>query len=739
MARNRSLWSCLSCESDFTKEGEALDHGRRLAHTVIPRSTAAPTTLTKPKKLTKAKAAKVCAGCEQNPLDRKDTSRPARWVLCAACEKGWPKNQTLPAYVQGLRARRGLGESRHPWIQRVLKKWSRAKNPSACPRVPVCILDALREGATLRVDKAGQGFGVFVDGQPKPIAKRKRESAAIDLVDAARAEVQAAQGSCPPAFTTSADERRRQVIVTPQRPEGEAVVYRIEPDAARVAASHNASSFQPRADYPPGIQERAYHLDKAEQFKVIDGAATLRPDLLLARTPSALDGPTLVTDGADPIALGGNGRLMMVQRAYALKLPTAESYRAELERRAPEFGLDSASVASAPAPVLVRVVEGLTRQSARPELLAAVRRFNEGLTQAMDPKTAAVAQARVLGDATVRELGELLAGSDDSLRELMRARPEAFLAALERDGVVNERNRSKWVDGAGALTDEAKDTIEAMFLGLVLGTADRLRATAPALLRKIERAVPHLVAVRGSVPAFDLVPVVQRAVDLLNDARGRGLSLAELQAQGSLFGGSVDEDAPGLAVAGLLDREGQRGVGAAFQRWAAASIHDPRQGMLFGAPPTPEDAFRELVGLRVPNPCACRMPNPHPRLVTCPQCAGAGRVTPWAGKIDVCPLCRGARRIAAPEGEDRRQARLFNPGPGEMVTRSRGTAGLARDLRRQFPTGFPEHVTVKHPGGRLFLWFSPQGGLVSVRRKLQGKNQPKLARAIEQDLAAVRA
>jgi hypothetical protein len=49
-------------------------------------------------------------------------------------------------------------------------------------------------------------------------------------------------------------------------------------------------------------------------------------------------------------------------------------------------------------------------------------------------------------------------------------------------------------------------------------------------------------------------------------------------------------------------------VGEAFARWAKVAVHDPNQAMLFGAPPTPAEAFEALMTGRLPNPSHRRRP-----------------------------------------------------------------------------------------------------------------------------------
>lgn len=550
------------------------------------------------------------------------------------------------------------------------------------PRVPVCLLEALRAGQSAEVERRGQGYAVVAGGRVQ--ATRKERERAVELLDAARAEAaRALPAQRPAGEVASAEERKRLVLITPQRPDGEAVRFAVV-DVSRLVPSHRATDFSPHPKYPPGVQERVYHMDDAEQLKVVRGAQALNPEILLARTPDPLTGPPVVTEpntAGEHLVLGGNGRTLMLQRAYSGPNTAAQRYREELIKRAADFGLDGAAIRAAfERPVLVRVLENVPFDAPREVLISAVRRTNESLSQALDAATLGVAQARVLSPESVRTIGEALGDGEQTLREVMAERPEVFRAALQRDGILTPQNLSQYFAANGALTDEAKTRLEAMFLGLVLASKDRIQATAPALRRKLERAVPALIAVRGAVPAYDLTPDVQAAVDLLNDAAARKLTLEDLLGQASLLPGETRTPrVEGLAR--MLEGATQRQVTEAFRRWAGVAIHDPRQATMFGDPPTPEQAFAVLMGGRIPNPGRRKAAGqPGAR---CERCAGSGRIAPWAGKITGCPTCGGtgsllAEQVGPPPLPG--QHRLFNPsgsappavpgpGPGSAVSR----------------------------------------------------------------------
>lgn len=406
--------------------------------------------------------------------------------------------------------------------------------------------------------------------------------------------VAAARGQCGPSDPSCATDRRRTDVLTPQG--ADAARYGLI-EATDLVASHNPLTFSPDDRYPANVQEREYQHDVNEQQKVAVGAQRLNPAVLLHRSPTAVDGPPLVTE--DGCALGGNGRSMMLKRAYSQHEEKATAYKKALTCAAPDFGVPPAEVREMREPVLVRFIRGTRCDDDPGELAKAVRRYNEGLTQAIDTRALGVSQARQLSPSSINLFGQFVSG-DRSLRDVMRDDPRAITRVLEQDGVITAQNRTRWVRDSGDLTPEAKDQIEAMFVGRVLGSADRIRATSPGLLAKVEKAVPYLTAVAGRNPSFDLTKATQEAVDLVNRAHSAETSVERLVQSGAELGGGK--------VAGLRGRPSHEAVELArmfsglgpnvirdrFKAWGREADFDPSQGMLGSRPPTFEQAFATL-------------------------------------------------------------------------------------------------------------------------------------------------
>lgn len=470
------------------------------------------------------------------------------------------------------------------------------ERPDGCP-APSPLVEAVAAGVKLTLERSGRSCAVRA---PAGVLAFFRSC------DAAEHALKLAK--CSPAAGAAAAPSRRSSstrIFTPQNRDGDPARY-VVMEAEKVIASHEPMTFAKDRRYPEGVQERQYHSDKNEQGKVALGAQNLVPIIVANTSPTATDGPPMVTE--DGCALGGNGRTMMLKRAYGEGGESAKAYRAELVERARDFGLDPADVRRMKEPILVRVVEGLKCDSSPRVLGAAVRRYNESLTQALDPVAEGVAKGRQLSPATVSMLGSVLA-EGQTLRAKMDEEPRLFLRALEADGIVTSGNRSKYSTEIGKMTPYAKDELEAMFLGRVLGTADRIHNTSAALRNKVERAVPYLAMVAAKNPDYDLTAAVVEAVDLLNEAESgeKGLEFhlqdMPLRTRGgdSLLGKSGgDRDPEVIQLARMLEQSGQNQVRDRFKTWAGEAAFDAGQSMLGSRPPTREQAFEYLtLGTRI--------------------------------------------------------------------------------------------------------------------------------------------
>lgn len=291
-------------------------------------------------------------------------------------------------------------------------------------------------------------------------------------------------------------------------------------EAGDVTPSHNPLTFAPHEAYPQGVQERAYHRDKAEQVKVARNADKLDPAFVANTNPDAVNGPPVV----DPegIVLGGNSRTMSMQRAYAEHPESAERLKKYLAEHAHEFGLRREDVEALERPMLVRQVETDTSLEARRVL---VRQMNESFMQAMDPRTMAVAMGRKMPEEVISTLGSTMA-EDETLSEFLDTkRSGTFVDGLRRAGLIDRRNESYYtVKGDPTrLNEYGKSLVEQVLVGRVIDNADVLAETRPSIVSALARATPYILQAEAGGKGYDVRSDLRTALDAYNDMARLGV------------------------------------------------------------------------------------------------------------------------------------------------------------------------------------------------------------------------
>lgn len=347
-------------------------------------------------------------------------------------------------------------------------------------------------------------------------------------------------------------------------PDGSAVPqaarYRLV-EAGDLVASHVATEgFKPHAAYPEGVQERAYHRDKAEQEKVRMNATRLRPDLVANTNPDAVNGPPLMT--RDAIVLGGNSRTMTLQLAYEEHPDKAKGYSDYLAKHAQDFGFTAEDVAGMKRPVLVREVD--VPSDDRKDLGVLVRRYNEAFTQAMDPRTDQVAKARLVSDKMMTMLAQGMeaqtGGGEDryaTLNAMLSSKSDArpFVEAMQSAGIIDRRNRSAYLRKDGSLNEDGKTFVERLLVGRLIPHPDTLAEVPPAQMAAIAAAVPHVA--RAAANGHDISDDLSQAVRLrvwMGAQRNMDEDLRAydaVQTFGGLMGGGAGfEDKPPISARG---------------------------------------------------------------------------------------------------------------------------------------------------------------------------------------------
>ena len=415
-------------------------------------------------------------------------------------------------------------------------------------------------------------------------------------------------------------------------------------EARDLIASHNGT-FQPNPAYPSGVQERAYHRVPEEQAKVVRNADAWKPAFIYNDAPTPADGPPIVTPSG--VVLGGNSRVMTAQRILDGESRTSPmALREAAVANAERFGLDPEVARGMDAPFLIRRMDAEPRDADRPVL---ARRLNEGFTQAVGGTERGVSLAKGLSESTLETFADVVerAGEDATIRSALRTDRD-FIKALERDGIIHEHNRNRYVQKkTGHLTDDGLKLAEEVLLGSVIPDADTIEAMPASWKDKVLRGVPSIVRMDVMPTEGEIQPLsrlIERAAESEIIRVGTGVKdLDDFLAQSDLSGTVPSQSDPEVAaVHRMLDTmkplEWKKRV-TAF----AARLDEATNGQtnFLGAPPTPAEAFQEFItGERVAASYSRPIAEP-------PAFAKSGDARTWEPLRDSIPRDEMTREVEA--------------------------------------------------------------------------------------------
>lgn len=388
------------------------------------------------------------------------------------------------------------------------------------------------------------GEETLISGKP-PAAPSEAKPAKTQTD--AKADAKATQTEAPEA--PKSEERKTKLIMRAGKDEAGGKRLKAVPaeyevvEAADLIASHNPQSFEERSDYPKGVQERRYHEVEADRTKIDEIARNLEPSLMVNTNPDAINGAPIITE--DNVVLGGNGRTMGMQRAYAQYPEQAQQLKDHLVRHARAFGHSSADIERMKHPILVRRIKA----GKDPQTLSALgRRMNESLTQGLDPRSAEVALGKHYVNQAVMDSLMHHMDADESLSDfLLSSKSGAFVQQLEQSGIIDQFNKGEFVDQeTGLLNEDGRHRVERVLAARIIPDAGLLSRMNQKARESIAKAVPYLSQMEAK--GWDIKKAIELAVradieqrhDKLYDAKdpkaGRELYLAQTEQAG--MGGS---------------------------------------------------------------------------------------------------------------------------------------------------------------------------------------------------------
>jgi hypothetical protein len=303
----------------------------------------------------------------------------------------------------------------------------------------------------------------------------------------------------------------------------------VEADA--LIPSHQVGKWTPDPRYPATVQERDYSADSAERRKVELQVAVFEPALMNSDSPTAVDGPPVVSPSG--FVLGGNSRSMTVQMVYADRRRADQAKSALLSYLAAsgihgDWPRDA--LVSMAQPVLVRILALSPEEEQDPARLRdLVARLNLTLTQALDPRRAAASAAARLTPAAVARI--VAAAPEDKPPSEWLAGPGgvAMLGALREAGVITERNLPTYADSKGKLNDAGRRLALVTLAAAVVDDAEVLDWLAPKELDELAAASGAILAASGY--GRDIRPELRRSFVLRKRLKTSGDTLEQLAAQ----------------------------------------------------------------------------------------------------------------------------------------------------------------------------------------------------------------
>ena len=330
---------------------------------------------------------------------------------------------------------------------------------------------------------------------------------------------------------------------------------------ATVDKADNQFRDRSRAAYQAEIQARANALDPAQVL------STDNP-LMDVGTP---------TISADGRIIGGNGRTLFIQRAY--EIGKGNEYRAALEAKLADLGIDPTAVQDMKKPVLVR------RLSNNVDVKKAAMLSNEGGSTAMSPLEQAKVDAERIGGARLDTDadGNLdVASNRAAIRKWVNEQPEGQRNALmTEDGMLSATGLQRLRNAV--LFQAYGDS--PILSRLIEATDPGSRNVAAALARTAGNVAQAQGMIgRGELHPLSIADDIRMAVEQFDALRRQGQTVSDYLAQIDAFGDPLTPEArlllDGLSRNISSSRRMADIISGYYDRLSDAG--NPGQGDMFG-------------------------------------------------------------------------------------------------------------------------------------------------------------
>ena len=221
----------------------------------------------------------------------------------------------------------------------------------------------------------------------------------------------------------------------------------------------------------------------------------------------------------------------------------------------------------------------------------------------MNPIEEAVKLSKIMKLDTVKEISTTI--SDFETMGEVYADKKAVLSifdTLQRDGVINEFNRSQYEMESGVITGAGKEFLETVLIGSVINEKNIRglnREGCKSIRRKLVRAIAHLVN-NKSMGGYAITDELNDAIDILmqvNTSEGKITNVDEWSKQGNMF----DDKDHSVAVALAKRLEGKEKEFASFMQEMNASLAPASEGQVdifIGEVESKDDILKRMLSLK---------------------------------------------------------------------------------------------------------------------------------------------
>lgn len=291
-------------------------------------------------------------------------------------------------------------------------------------------------------------------------------------------------------------------------------------EADRIIPSHDVlRGFAKHPQYPAGVQERPYHLDRNEQLKVLQRTGeSFDPRFLVSDNPDAINGPPIIRPNG--VVLGGNSRAMILNHIYANNPQNASRYRQILAEISNNFNLNPEHLQAMQKPILVRVLDTPVSEQ---DLARKARVYNQPFTQGLNRDAEGISKAKMVSQATMEKLSAGLEQYDTINQYLFSGSSNEIVSSLISDGVIDRNQINAYVNKEnGLLNPEGRKMVERMIRGKIIDDFGLIDSTEPSIMNKIDKALPALTKLQTRGEEWDIADVLKDALREYNKFKSSG-------------------------------------------------------------------------------------------------------------------------------------------------------------------------------------------------------------------------